>query len=198
MRGCSRGVDRLFSQKSVVPAHAGMFPTATRYGSCDASGPRACGDVPDIVVIAAPRDVWSPRMRGCSPIGAVLWSRSPVVPAHAGMFPPHVLCVLTIVSGPRACGDVPLSHAARRSSIAWSPRMRGCSQRVVVVEGDLLVVPAHAGMFPAPRHPVRRSPCGPRACGDVPIREMQERSYAAWSPRMRGCSRFGGNCRLRR
>ena len=168
MRGCSLASARRRRFDTVVPAHAGMFPGGGFEPSCRISGPRACGDVPEIMPKYKPLYEWSPRMRGWSDLLLVLHGADRVVPAHAGMFPLATPRRSRRRGGPRACGDVPDGHFGSSLVYSWSPRMRGCSRVLQLNKQLQCVVPAHARMFPraGPRGRCARS--GPRACGDVP------------------------------
>ena len=189
MRGCSRLLDALRPRAGVVPAHAGMFPMRYKIAGVYDSGPRACGDVPEIAFALVVIEGWSPRMRGCSR-GIRLRLRAPhVVPAHAGMFPSTTATAVGNLRGPRACGDVPMAIIYPFPPFGWSPRMRGCSP--VKERGKSVhdVVPAHAGMFPSSLSNRTSRFRGPRACGDVPQAAQGLQVQILWSPRMRGCSR---------
>ncbi len=80
----------------------------------------------------------------------------------------------------------------------WSPRVRGCSRSRRTKAKGIWVVPARAGVFPARRSPRRAAARGPRACGGVPGPPARRASSPGWSPRVRGCSRFGSYPPLRR
>ena len=188
MRGCSRAGGAQLHARGVVPAHAGMFPPTTSPREGATCGPRACGDVPAWNQIYTALGMWSPRMRGCSRLHRYERQRQLVVPAHAGMFPPRTAMSFCNTSGPRACGDVPSGTPAKKSCTPWSPRMRGCSLRLLPRGQGGEVVPAHAGMFPGGAEGARHARRGPRACGDVPGSRGGRGRKAEWSPRMRGCS----------
>ena len=87
---------------------------------------------------------------------------------------------------PRACG----AHIARPSGVdvskGSSPRMRG--SRVVVRHGDRIrgIIPAHAGLTPAPLASQHLSRDHPRACGAHPSAGHGAISRWGSSPRMRG------------
>ena len=197
MRGCSRHRAGHGGLRTVVPAHAGMFPAPADARSPSTCGPRACGDVPLRSGCTGAEEWWSPRMRGCSRIRQPDQMGVAVVPAHAGMFPSVSICKRSCTRGPRACGDVPVPRLAVGAHRLWSPRMRGCSLKRLH-EGQLFkVVPAHAGMFPAARDTPIFLASGPRACGDVPKLDLITFYYVKWSPRMRGCSQRIGRSRCK-
>ncbi len=116
-----------------------------------------------------------------------------MVPAHAGLFPGAPRGGAGAPRGPRARGAVPWSsHAILRPS-AWSPRTRGCSRAAARRMRRVVVVPAHAGLFPPCPGPSRDPSRGPRARGAVPRSIWVPPLRRGWSPRTRGCSR----CRVR-
>ena len=189
MRGCSSRANSEDAREAVVPAHAGMFPCPPSPSHREIRGPRACGDVPSPARRDSQGRKWSPRMRGCSRDHAQVQTVVRVVPAHAGMFPVPLCMPLASAGGPRACGDVPGAMTDIMVEGGWSPRMRGCSLVVHLIQKVVNVVPAHAGMFPRPWASPTSSRRGPRACGDVPGGGVRSRLHHRWSPRMRGCSR---------
>ncbi len=144
VRGCSRCRRRHPVRGVVVPARAGVFPTATPAHSMTRCGPRACGGVPGppSVITAATR--WSPRVRGCSRGSYQFRGVDSVVPARAGVFPGRAPGIRQSPGGPRACGGAP--GAARRPAAptAWSPRVRGCSRARPFCAVVSPVVPARA------------------------------------------------------
>ena len=82
-----------------------MSPTQGGYINLEQGGPRASGDEPIIVSRS---------------VGAV-----EVVPARAGMSPPHPPAPPHGAGGPRASGDEPQETQKVTFSVAWSPRERG-------------------------------------------------------------------------
>ncbi len=90
--------------------------------------------------------------------------------------------------GPRACGVVPTTPAARTRSSRWSPRVRGCSPRTHGGPPWVTVVPARAGLFLLAGILLGLSQGGPRACGVVPSAGVLIGGPCMWSPRVRGCS----------
>ena len=85
-RGCSPAVRVFEVEGVVVPARAGLFPTAgpTRPGS--SSRPRASGAVPGTEVSRIAEVGSSPRERGCSSAAGAGTTVAGVVPARAGLF----------------------------------------------------------------------------------------------------------------
>ena len=155
--------------------------------------PRVRGDVPSFSSLLRLPCKFSPRARGCSPDNPIITTTPPVFPACAGMFltppkldnPPNRF--------PRVRGDVPSMLQQNVFSITFSPRARGCSYNSDIE--DLLdsVFPACAGMFRSLSSSKRRILRFPRVRGDVPFTEGVFRTFAEFSPRARGCSRFAGH-----
>ncbi len=128
MRGWSPGKQPRLRLGRVVPAHAGLVPTACARTRSAGSGPRVCGVGPPANNPDYVSEGWSPRMRG--------WS----LRSRAG--PGRPAC------GPRACGVGPVTESMTGGPDMWSPRMRGWSQVDVLLPQLRGVVPAHAGLVP--------------------------------------------------
>ena len=164
-----------------VPRTCGVVPLAPAVAPGAKSFPRVCGVVP----VDSRREIFSPRMRGCSIYrrtgrvyeflsprvrGCSLPPRQPprspiLFPAYAGLFRPRPKPAPRRISFPRSCGVVPSLALGVSTSIHLSPRMRGCSDQTLGRRTGYAVLPAPAGLFP-PRclnsnHP---SPF-PRSCG---------------------------------
>ena len=169
MRGCFLHLRRHCGSRFVFPAHAGVFPqrrAATVAASCL---PRACGGVSPPSMPSSAAALSSPRMRGCFRVVAHGQRPFKVFPAHAGVFP-HCRCFGSAEARlPRACGGVSFWLAACGPLRGSSPRMRGCFCLRPHQFAPVEVFPAHAGVFPRCRLPMR--------------------SAFRSSPRMRGCFR---------
>ncbi len=130
----------------------------------------------------------APRLRGCSPVRAVVAKVRAVGPAPAGMF--RGVCSLPGpgTGRPRACGDVPAVPPPLAAAVLSAPRLRGCSVPHRPIQAGRLVGPAPAGMFrrftAGSHRPVGR----PRACGDVPTISFGLLEGMGSAPRLRGCS----------
>ena len=114
-----------------------------------------------------------------------------VVPAHAGVFRGTGTAPCTGTSRPRARGGVPTSVPSGSSRSPSSPRTRGCSTGQSPWVGSMLVVPAHAGVFPTVTGTIVREPGRPRARGGVPRWNGKTYWTVKSSPRTRGCSLVG-------
>ncbi len=207
-RGCSRRRVPVDLREDVLPARAGLFPGGESWLSTARSAPRASGAVPLTITVDNPAVTCSPRERGCSPSGRPRGRRRSVLPARAGLFPIRPDRAHRAGRAPRASGAVPAAdYAAGRMSPCsprergcsprpthyelsdlCSPRERGCSQYWTPHQGRPAVLPARAGLFPAPPNPGGAVRGAPRASGAVPVSGFL-RWLTMWcSPRERGCS----------
>jgi hypothetical protein len=178
--------------KSVVPAHAGLFPLLNGWTNFGFGRPRARGAVPSPAMrLASPPGVvpahaglfrratttpeanWRrPRARGAVPARELTQPGGPeVVPAHAGLFRSAAARSFRFWCRPRARGAVPRIGELPCPQHVSSPRTRGCSAK-------------------PPRS--RKASAGrPRARGAVPRGHVLAIGWTASSPRTRGCS-FAG------
>ena len=103
-----------------------------------------------------------------------------VPPSRAGSNPVH--------AAPRTRGDGPRPVSACVSTTVCSPHPRGWSH--ARRPGDLPVglLPAPAGMVPAPRPRRARVSAAPRTRGDGPISSIEDYALALCSPHPRGWS----------
>ena len=147
MRGCFQDYSQKDHLDHVLPAYAGMFLTmATATGNKGCS-PRVCGDVSVAMLNEGLRESFSPRMRGCFPQFLFDSYIRLVLPAYAGMFLSQQTPKSLRVSSPRVCGDVSKLFSIKRSTLKFSPRMRGCFSREWAARCVVEVLPAYAGMF---------------------------------------------------
>ena len=146
-RGCSLYTPTRTCQPKVFPAHAGMFRHTRQAEDSSIRFPRARGDVPMWCCAGQTPHQFSPRTRGCSPIGIPYPTPYYVFPAHAGMFRIKLAANSTLESFPRARGDVPADSPILDCALAFSPRTRGCSVEMIHTLIIDKVFPAHAGMF---------------------------------------------------
>ena len=101
-RGWSLPAAAIPFHRPVLPAHAGMVPSA--------------GAVP------------APRTRGWSPLDQQVTNPGAVLPAHAGMVPAGSTSGTAMACAPRARGDGPETRKAPSERRKCSPRTRGWSQ----------------------------------------------------------------------
>ncbi len=172
----------------VVPAHAGVVPMNKQLKTVGPGDPRARGGGPGICPGGGGGGAWSPRTRGWSQGVAAAGPRPGVVPAHAGVVPRGGRSIKMSTGGPRARGGGPGLALRSVRPHTWSPRTRGWSLDRGMTVAKLRVVPAHAGVVPAPRPRIRSRPCGPRARGGGPVSVALGHLVVVWSPRTRGWS----------
>ena len=149
-RGCSPRPAQHALVVPVVPARAGLFPALRFLASPRWGRPRASGAVPRPLGLVPRWPVSSPRERGCSGVAAVRAIPDDVVPARAGLFPRSSDGRVVRNGRPRASGAVPAAKVSETNAKTSSPRERGCSPAVRVLEVEGVVVPARAGLFPFP------------------------------------------------
>ena len=157
------------------------------------SFPRVRGDVPPRGITQSITQSFSPRARGCSPMGTTITQFFAVFPACAGMFRRYRYDGTRSHSFPRVRGDVPSPYTMQTQLKTFSPRARGCS-----VFGDggiahVAVFPACAGMFLPGRRRVSTRICFPRVRGDVPVTKTQEYFEANVFPACAGMFPMGGS-----
>ncbi len=188
-RGWTRGHSAVHVDRQLLPAHAGMDPTAIRPRYFFNSAPRARGDgpttsaVPIATATCSPRTRgWTragwqaqqstpaaPRARGDGPAGKYVGiSGNPLLPAHAGMDPEGRAWLARLAAAPRARGDGPVLQFTETVAAICSPRTRGWTHIEAPRGGTAPLLPAHAGMDPSQSRGQQRRPAAPRARGDGP------------------------------
>ncbi len=183
MRGWSRHGQHLHRLVRVVPAHAGVVPTAGPTTPGPFGGPRACGGGPDPCLLIVESKAWSPRMRGWSPHAMGVVGPVPVVPAHSGVIP-----------GPTAR----LAPGARTARLVRGGRRASQAQLAPPASG----VPSGGAARPGRRAPTARaSRCQPmaltRSCAAATASRFRARGHSdsAGRPRSRTPS-IPGTCPL--
>ncbi len=167
-RGWSRCRHPRQPHPDVVPAHAGVVPSATPHDAPSRGGPRARGGGPRPVFTITVQYRWSPRTRGWSLQGLRTRPGAKVVPAHAGVVPSSMALAVLPLRGPRARGGGPRGRRLRCRRAEWSPRTRGWSR-----------------LRECRRHGLGG---GPRARGGGPWAYTGTNGDGMWSPRTRGWS----------
>ena len=170
----------------MLPAHAGMAPSADTTRSAVARAPRARGDGPSISRSPRGRPWCSPRTRGWPHPGIGIVAGKVVLPAHAGMAPPPGSEPGSTLRAPRARGDGPWAAMWRPQLLAPSPRHPRWPRlpaRSLAQPGG---APPHAGMAPSRRASPCRTRCAPRARGDGPGSWTKPPPSPTCSPRTRG------------
>ena len=113
---------------ALLPAHAGMDPTASTQTTRRTSAPRARGDGPVGSSYRPTRVSCSPRTRGWTRQVLAVDAVQVLLPAHAGMDPRRRTGRGTPSSAPRARGDGPPSMMLGSCGTSCSPRTRGWAQ----------------------------------------------------------------------
>ena len=187
-RGWSRTPEDIGQGRDVLPAHAGMVPCRPSTRPLDTSAPRARGDGPSPGAATTRLSGCSPRTRGWSRLRVRPGDQAHVLPAHAGMVPNGTAVCPDRRRAPRARGDGPAFRPCRTICALCSPRTRGWSPGHQTSAPRVAVLPAHAGMVPAPGTSRRSPRSAPRARGDGPLPHGGEDRSGKCSPRTRGWS----------
>ncbi len=172
----------------LLPAPAGMVPTAPGKPTSSTAAPRTRGDGPQAHNLLTACTTCSPHPRGWSLLPVPAQQRLVLLPAPAGMVPRPPSAGTGPAAAPRTRGDGPAAAASRRSRPFCSPHPRGWSRdRVFRRElGELL--PAPAGMVPRQPRPVRSRRPAPRTRGDGPESRGWRPCRTHCSPHPRGWS----------
>ncbi len=191
-RGWSLAEQQRGAAVVLLPAPAGMVPSATSRAPCPLAAPRTRGD--------GPRGLLRPSsLRGCSPHPRG-WSRRHgpgvreglLLPAPAGMVLPAGPRNPDLPAAPRTRGDGPTMTAEHDHWKACSPHPRGWSRAGVAVPRRHRLLPAPAGMVPSSTTRPPRSTSAPRTRGDGPSPTPKKSTKRACSPHPRGWSRLSG------
>ncbi len=175
-RGCSRARGATGRGRRLLPARAGLFPTAEPRPAAAAAAPRTRGAVPH----------WAPR-----PDKSIM-----LLPARAGLFPRRTRC-RPRAAAPRTRGAVPCSAGRVDAGEDCSPHARGCSQQLPCVPPVPALLPARAGLFPATSSRPRTARSAPRTRGAVPQLCELVQAVTGCSPHARGCSQQAADGGLR-
>ncbi|AIS02458.1 putative secreted protein (plasmid) [Streptomyces glaucescens] len=208
-RGWSHRVAVGRSGYDLLPAPAGMVPTAGARSTCRSPAPRARGDGPDRRGFEETAQNCSPRPRGWSSDPAVRRAQGQLLPAPAGMVPPPQRAplppprLLPAPAGmvpraparrsgadpaPLARGDGPSHTRDVAPSLVCSPRPRGWSPTPEEWRELLALLPAPAGMVPRAARARSAPGSAPRARGDGPEVWEARPKWMNCSPRPRGWS----------
>ncbi len=165
-RGWTRAAHPHRRTPPLLPAPAGMDPSAIAAGSSTAPAPRARGDGPTFEFLALPQVVCSPRPRGWT-------THRPRPPGHRRLLP-------------APAGMDPRKTRASLTRAACSPRPRGWTPDSADGHPRQGLLPAPAGMDPRWRGAGVRCGTAPRARGDGPHRHQPGIRRPNCSPRPRG------------
>ena len=152
-RGWSHVLLRASAHEQLLPAHAGMVPSAGRDRTPASPAPRARGDGPGGLLTGLELSPCSPRTRGWSRIYLDTSTGELLLPAHAGMVPLVTVSRCPPLPAPRARGDGPGRLIGPGALVRCSPRTRGWSPDRLPVPHPRALLPAHAGMVPSPHQP---------------------------------------------
>ena len=154
------------TRDQLFPAHAGVFPV----GLPDLSGgialPRARGGISVSAQMAEYQRFSSPRTRGYFRAQVVPVHRTPLFPAHAGVFPNSLAWSCSSASLPRARGGISMETIPLIRDVISSPRTRGYFHHAMGRR--------------------KRTPTLPRARGGISVfKALTHLDYSS-SPRTRG------------
>ena len=170
----------------IIPAGAGLTPTACCSECRSRDHPRGCGAHLFIVSTVKLIEGSSPRVRGSRMVSMRHKAVCGIIPAGAGLTSRCRSLSRCRRDHPRGCGaheHLPLQLSAGRGS---SPRVRGSradSSPVIRVPG---IIPAGAGLTKKARSSYRRSRDHPRGCGAHMTDDGEEMKWSGSSPRVRG------------
>ncbi len=167
-RGSSRRILQALPGAVVLPAHAGVFLCLTNHEGARMCPPRTRGGLPngggELVVQRAS----SPHTRGSSLRIRRVRVIEHVLPAHAGVFRCVTRATPCMAGPPRTRGGLPATVSLSAGAIVSSPHTRGSSLIHASRKPGRSVLPAHAGVFPTPRHSSRNTSRPPRTRGGLP------------------------------
>ena len=181
----------------VVPASAGVFPSADIRLRRSMRRPRQRGGLPVLPRLPNAPDELSPPARGSSLPGADAGTIGSVVPASAGVFRWADGLNLRSLRRPRQRGGLPHGAVAVAAAALSSPPARGSSLRVIVPGTSHPVVPASAGVFPNIIAALICAARRPRQRGGLPAGRPGGPSAPRSSPPARGSSAHRPVRRLR-
>ncbi len=187
-RGWSPDHPRQPCPVDVLPAPAGMVPSAARTPTPPSSAPRTRGDGPRPDRRHRHRHQCSPHPRGWSPGAAPAEPGTAVLPAPAGMVPTGPTLQAWTSRAPRTRGDGPVGDVAEIKEPLCSPHPRGWSRALQRLPPHHLVLPAPAGMVPRVRPCRARRRSAPRTRGDGPYYGARLEFGTECSPHPRGWS----------
>ena len=147
MRGWSLKVRFIQQSYRVIPANAGVILIFSENEMQKIRYPRECGGDPAQGLFFTYFLTLSPRMRGWSLSGKIVDRDDEVIPANAGVILDFWTVQCDLYCYPRECGGDPGNIAPRFYIKKLSPRMRGWSSEIKILEWINLVIPANAGVI---------------------------------------------------
>ncbi|RLV78575.1 hypothetical protein D3C57_109360 [Streptomyces rapamycinicus NRRL 5491] len=167
-RGWSLASVQSLVETKLLPAPAGMVPATTRTTLPTGPAPRTRGDGPEAITQANEAMNCFPHPRGWSRRRTPCPRQDRLLPAPAGMVPRPGTWSSRRLTAPRTRGDGPTEGSCGAHRKGCSPHPRGWSRPSPRPARCCRLLPAPAGMVPAPSR--RRSRCrpAPRTRGDGP------------------------------
>ncbi len=167
-RGWSPSVPPPAGRLGLLPAPAGMVPGELTARPPHPPAPRTRGDGPRPNRLIPQPPVCSPHPRGWSQGHGAAAPGPDLLPAPAGMVPRRRRPSRTLPSAPRTRGDGPPAEAAHPRPVVCSPHPRGWSRADDHGQEAAHLLPAPAGMVPAPGADRGGLRAAPRTRGDGP------------------------------
>ena len=165
MRGKRSGWRTNPTASRIIPAHAGQTTNDVTFASRDTDHPRACGANGAGGQGQGRERGSSPRMRGKRVRPARERRAGRIIPAHAGQTRWGWPVVGAWSDHPRACGANLADGFRPVVDAGSSPRMRGKLIDVAAMDGEVRIIPAHAGQTGFGVGAIIFHPDHPRACG---------------------------------
>jgi len=125
-RGWSLGSSAFARPGWVLPAPAGMVPTARGNRDRGGGAPRTCGDGPSSGFDALSKKVCSPHLQGWSQVGVHPAGTDAVLPAPAGMVPSARRRTGGRWRAPRTRGDSPVARTRRNFEVLTDQALWCC------------------------------------------------------------------------
>ena len=129
-------------------------------------------------------------MRGWSFSSVVVVSPVALFPACAGVILVQYFLPLYLPPFPRMCGGDPLNLLKDRLEQVFSPHVRGWSKKKTKITKSVKLFPACAGVILVAETIYKPPFTFPRMCGGDPNAKQQANKNLAFSPHVRGWSRF--------
>ncbi len=149
-RGWSRRRRAIRRSSRLLPARAGMVPKEHGPSPAPSAAPRTRGDGPTQPSASAKAVACSPHARGWSLRAVRVGAAAELLPARTGMVPSGSRPGFRRCPAPRTRGDGPQITSEQADPFCCSPHARGWS---LLEDGDRQpegLLPARAGMVPAP------------------------------------------------
>src|SRR5699024_8781113 len=156
--------------------------------------PRSCGEHLPVTTIFVSVMGSSPLMRG-APSGRFYQGvRLGLIPAHAGSTNLNRPRPEPLPAHPRSCGERLGKPTELVIQAGSSPLMRGAQILDDLIEGNMGLIPAHAGSTDSNPIVRRANTAHPRSCGEHGSVSINVRSLDGSSPLMRGALLRAGAC----